>query len=59
MKALRVKLEADNLARAEVTNASERAVYVKLDPTERWDAAGLLRLGAVLRGVALTPSATE
>jgi hypothetical protein len=54
MKNLTMKLEADNLAQAEVTSASERAVYVKLDPTERWDAAGLLRLSAMLRGVTLT-----
>ena len=53
MKNLTMKLEADNLAQAEVTSASERAAYVKLDPEARWDAAGLLRLSAALRGVAL------
>jgi hypothetical protein len=54
MKNLNVKLEADNLAQAEVVSASERTVYVKLDAREKWDAAGLLRLAAVLKGVALT-----
>jgi hypothetical protein len=56
---LHVKLEGDNLAQAEVTSVSERAVYVKLDPTERWDAQGLLRLSAMLRGIVSTLSATE
>jgi len=54
MANLTMKLEADNLAQAEVTSASERAVYVKLDAREKWDAAGLLRLSAMLRGVAHT-----
>ena len=54
MTMLNVRIEADNLAQAVVVSASERAVYVKLDPEIRWDAEGLLRLSAMLKGVAHT-----
>ncbi len=59
MQALSMKLEAGNLAEATITTASPRSVHVKIEATDRWDAAGLLRLSAALKGVALTLSAGE
>ena len=49
---MEIKFKADNFAVAEVTTLSEQHVSLKLDATDKWDAAGLLKLSALLKGVA-------
>lgn len=58
MKGLNVKLEADNLAEAHIVTSGPNSVHVKIEPTDRWDAEGLMRLSALLKGVAATLVAT-
>lgn len=53
------KLEAGNLAVAEVHQVSERAVQVRIEASDRWDAAGLRRLSALLGGIAETLESVE
>jgi hypothetical protein len=52
MKAFTLTLEADNLAQATITSVSPHAVTIALDPEWTWNAEGLLRLSAALKGAA-------
>jgi hypothetical protein len=49
---LDMTLTTENLTRAEVKAASSQHVTLTLDQTEQWNAAGLLKLSAMLQGVA-------
>lgn len=58
MKGLHVKLEADNLAIAEIASAGDRSVTMQIDGQDRWGAEGLLHLSAALKGIAAVLTAT-
>lgn len=56
---MQAKLEAGNLATAEIHQVSERAVHVRIEAGDRWDAAGLRELSALLGGIAATLASGE
>lgn len=49
---LKINLKTDGFALAEVESATDKHVVLKIDGTDKWDADGLLKLSALLKGVA-------
>lgn len=54
MTDLQVKLKTETFAVAEVKAVSEQHVILVIEATDKWNAASLLKLSAMLQGVAAT-----
>jgi hypothetical protein len=51
---LQVKLKAENCAIAEIKSVSDQHVILVVEATDKWNAEGLLKLSALLQGIAAT-----
>lgn len=53
-----VALKSDTFALAQVASVSDERVIIDINPQDHWDAASLLKLAAMLKGVAAVLATT-